>query len=199
MRRMARRPRRRSAVSRGRSSRGSTSRAGRTSRRVRPSRMDGHGVDGLQPLHRALHARRGGAHLRRARHDPDGMHGHRRRGRAQVPGGLAGGRGVTRRWRRARPAGRWRRGAAALPGPGADRHVDRDRDPRRGRCLFASRLSEISCSRQSSVIVFGPRSDASTSSDSRTQPRRLRRLAHHHKEQSEPVNTGTWSRPGSDP
>ncbi len=81
----------------------------------------------------------------------------------------------------------------------------------------------MSCSRQSSVILFGPRSDASTSSvfcwavnfrylrfslnvlsislsgpsseALRTEPRRLRRLAHHHKEQSEPVNTGTGSTP----
>jgi hypothetical protein len=77
----------------------------------------------------------------------------------------------------------------------------------------------MSCSRHSSAIVFGPRNDASTSSvfccalnfryvrfslnvlsislsgpssdASRTEPRRLRRLAHHHKERSKPVNSGT--------
>jgi hypothetical protein len=41
-----------------------------------------------------------------------------------------------------------------------------------------------------SISLSGPSSDAS-----RTEPRRLRRLAHHHKEQSEPVNTGTGSTP----
>src|SRR4051812_42794653 len=85
----------------------------------------------------------------------------------------------------------------------------------------------MSCSRHSSVIVFGPRSDASTSSGfccavnfrylrfslnvlsisssgpssdaSRTEPRRLRRLTHHHKKQSEPVNTDTGSTPSPAP
>ena len=58
-----------------------------------------------------------GAHHRRDRDDPDGVHGPRRRGRARVPRGLAGRCGVAHRSRRARAPGRRRRGAAALPGP----------------------------------------------------------------------------------
>ncbi len=88
---------------------------------------------------------------------------------------------------------------------------------------FLSRLSGMSCSRQSSGIDFRPRSDASTisvfcwavnfpyflvslnalsysssgpSSDGlRTEPRRLRRLAPHPKSTQEAVNSPTGSRP----